>query len=53
MQNSIVYSDHIADMIADMDTNGIKHIDTLKQFKEHGEVGKFFVPWIKKELNIQ
>lgn len=47
------YSDHIADLVHDLDENGIKHIDSVKSFNEHGEVGKFFIPWIKQELNIE
>lgn len=47
------YNDHIADLVHDLDENGIKHTDKIESFKEHGEVGKFFIPWIKKELKIQ
>lgn len=47
------YPEHISDMIADMNENNIRHIDTIKQFKEHEEVGAFFVSWITKELKIQ
>lgn len=46
------YQEHIADLIKDLDKNGIVHTDKIESFKEHGEVGKFFIPWIKKELNI-
>lgn len=47
------YQEHIADLIKDLDKNGIEHTDKTESFKEHGEVGKFFIPWIKKELKIQ
>lgn len=44
------YDDHIKDMIKDMDGYGIRHIDTIKTFSNHAEVGRFFSPWIKEEL---
>lgn len=47
------YGEHIADLVNDLDKNGIKHIDRVESFKEHGEVGKFFSPWIKQELKIE
>ena len=46
------YQEHIADLIVDFDKNGIEHTDKIEPFKEHLEVGKFFIPWIKKELKI-
>lgn len=47
------YQEHIADLIKDLDKNGIEHTDKIESFKEHGEVGKFFIPWIKETLNIR
>lgn len=47
------YQEHIADLIADLDKCGIEHTDKIESFKEHGEVGKFFTPWIKEELKIK
>lgn len=44
------YDEHIKDMIMDMDKHGIKHIDTIKSFSDHAEVGRFFSPWIQEEL---
>ena len=46
------YQEHIADLIKDLDKNGIEHTDKIESFKEHGEVGRFFIPWIKNELKI-
>lgn len=51
-KNEHTYNDHIADLVYDLDKFEIKHIDKVESFKEHGEVGKFFIPWIKQELNI-
>ncbi len=48
-----MYRDHIADMIVDMDRYGIKHEDWIMDFSKHGEVGKFFVPWIKERLQVK
>lgn len=47
------YYEHIADLIKDLDKNGINHTDKIESFKEHGEVGRFFIPWIKETLNIR
>lgn len=44
------YDEHIKDMIIDMNKHGIKHIDTIKSFSDHAEVGRFFSPWIQEEL---
>lgn len=38
------YTDHIKDMITDMDKFHINHDDRVEPFHEHGEVGKFFIP---------
>ena len=46
------YQEHIADLIKDLDKNGIEHTDKIESFKEHREVGRFFIPWIKNELKI-
>ena len=47
------YQEHISDLIKDLNKNGINHTDKIESFKEHGEVGKFFIPWIKDSLNIR
>lgn len=47
------YQEHISDLIKDLDKNGIEHTDKIESFKEHGEVGRFFIPWIKDSLNIR
>lgn len=52
-KNEHTYIDHIKDMITDMDRHHINHDDRIETFQEHGEVGKFFIPWIKEELNIE
>lgn len=44
------YDEHIKDMIMDMDKHGIRHVDTIKNFSNHAEVGRFFSPWIQEEL---
>ena len=33
-----------------MDANKIKHIDKVEHFTDHGEVGKYFSPWVKEEI---
>ena len=45
------YVEHIESMIVDFDKNHIQHIDTIESFTEHGDIGKYFSPWIKKQLN--
>lgn len=45
------YPEHIQSMIADMDVNSIEHVDTIEKFTEHNQIGVFFVPWIKAEIN--
>lgn len=47
------YNEHIADLIYDLEKNGIIHTDTITHFKEHSEVGLYFSPWIKNELKIK
>lgn len=44
------YSEHIQYLIADIEKNGIKHVDKIENFTDHGEVGEYFSPWIKHEL---
>ena len=37
-------------LVHDLDCNGIKHSDKIESFKNHGDIGKFFSPWIKHEI---
>lgn len=47
------YQEHIADMISKLDDCGIWHTDRIESFKTHNEVGQYFIPWIKKNLEIK
>lgn len=44
------YHDDIQYLIKDLDANKIKHIDKVEHFTDHGEVGKYFSPWVKEEI---
>lgn len=46
------FQDDIQYLISDLESNNIKHIDTIKNFYDHGEIGSYFSPWIKEELSI-
>ena len=46
------FQDDIQYLISDLEANNIKHIDTIKNFYDHGEIGGYFSPWIKEELSI-
>ena len=37
-------------MISDLDKYNITHEDTISHFTNHGDVGKYFSPWIKARL---
>ena len=47
------YEDHIKGMIEDFDRNSIKYDECIENFSNHGDVGIFFIPYIKKQFNIQ
>lgn len=44
------YEDDIKYLIKDLDDSNINHDDKVETFTDHGEVGKYFSPWIKNEL---
>lgn len=45
------YTDDIIHLINDLDKNHIQHEDKVESFSEHGEVGRFFSPWLKYEID--
>ena len=44
------YQDDIQFLISDLDKYNITHEDTISHFTNHGDVGKYFSPWIKARL---
>ena len=44
------YDDDIKYFIKDLDDNNIAYDDRVETFVDHGEVGKYFLPCIKNEL---
>lgn len=48
--NEHTYNDDIQYLVHDLDCNGIKHSDKIESFNNHGDIGKFFSPWIKHEI---
>ncbi|EIY51875.1 hypothetical protein K8P02_02120 [Bacteroides nordii] len=44
------YEDDIKYLIKDFVDNNITHDDKVETFTGYGEVGKYFSPWIKNEL---
>lgn len=45
------YQDDIQYLINDLEKANIRYIEKIESFSEHSEVGKYFSPWIKKELS--
>lgn len=41
------YANHIESMIEELEINHIKHIDIEKDFENHNDVGKYFIPYIQ------
>lgn len=48
--NEHTYNDNIQYLVHDLDCNGIKHSDKIESFNNHGDIGKFFSPKIKHEI---
>ena len=44
------YQSHTIHLIADLKKYGIYYTEQIEQFEKHGEVGTYFIPYIKKEL---
>lgn len=44
------YQDDIQYLIKDLDENKIIHDDKVENFADHSEVGKYFSPWVKNEI---
>ncbi|MCK5789118.1 MAG: hypothetical protein KAH32_08965 [Chlamydiia bacterium] len=47
------YKEHIADLIEDLKKNDIPFTEQVESFTEHGEVGKFFVPFLKNHFGLE
>ncbi|MEA4822328.1 MAG: hypothetical protein VB122_08920 [Erysipelotrichales bacterium] len=46
------YKEHIIDLIEDLKKNDILFTEQVESFTEHGEVGKFFVPYLKNYFGL-
>lgn len=44
------YQDHIAPLIRDLDSFGLKYVEHIANFSDHAMVGKYFGPFLKNEL---
>ena len=49
-KNEHTYDDDVQYLLRDLDTFGIQHEDKIEEFTDHSDVGKYFSPWILKEL---
>lgn len=47
------YSEHIKDLISDLEANHIQFTEQIETFKDHKEVGKYFIPYIQKFLKTE
>ena len=46
------YNEHIVFLIQDLKEFNIPFVEQVEQFENHGDVGSYFVPYLKHELNI-
>lgn len=46
------YQEHIVPLTNDLKENGIPFVEEIESFENHNDVGKFFTPYIRRELNI-
>lgn len=46
------YVEHIKFMIEDLEKYNISYDEQIEEFKDHNDVGKFFSPWVLKNLHI-
>lgn len=44
------YPEHIKYLLADLDKYGIPHTTKVEQFDNHGDVGQYFIPFIRNEI---
>lgn len=44
------YDEHIVYLIEDLILNNIPYTEVVEDFENHNDVGKYFIPYIKKEL---
>lgn len=47
------YLEHIKDLISDLEANHIQYTEQIEAFKDHKEVGKYFIPYIQKFLKTE
>ncbi len=46
------YEEHIKDMVEDLKKTNIQFSEIVEDFDDHNDVGKFFIPYITKQLGI-
>ena len=51
-ENEHTYREHIVFLLQDLARYKIPFVKTIEEFKEHNEVGAYFIPFLKKELKL-
>lgn len=51
-KSEYTYNEHIKYLIEDLKKNNIQFDEQIEYFEEHNDVGKHFIPFIKKSLCV-